>query len=361
MYPKERFAENFVIKYIEPLDMNLKAVGLNIAFESQRYAAAVKSRDTGKAAITKRILLVQDQEKAPGFLLLLPKYKKGFPLRNSEDRKKAFDLWIYAPFIGKNFMQSLTESQGRRLHLQVYDGEVADSDTLIYDSGASSREPHKARFVVSRKIEIMQQKWLLVWSSTPTFEKFEKTNESQLVLFVGGLFTVLCWLFLIAIGAETKDTIFGERKRYLLPFFILSISLSATWYFFEEIRDREIRYIGSLTSESADATQSKLMANLDSRILALNRMADRWRIRGGYPKTEWVQDAKNYVADQKELKAVEWVDASYHVRWVVPIRGNESAVGLNIVFDEQRKEALSNAANRTTATVTPTFGFGAGI
>ena len=53
----------FIIKYIEPVDINEAAVGLNIAFEENRRDAANQARETGKATITKRILLVQDNKK----------------------------------------------------------------------------------------------------------------------------------------------------------------------------------------------------------------------------------------------------------------------------------------------------------
>ena len=41
---------------------------------------------------------------------------------------------------------------------------------------------------------------------------------------------------------------------------------------------------------------------------ALQRMVDRWVVRGGTPRQEWEADALSYINDLKGVRAVEWVD-----------------------------------------------------
>ena len=65
------------ITYIEPVSTNAKAVGLDMAHEANRYAAAKQARDSGVARITGPIVLVQDEQHTPGFLFYAPFYRGG--------------------------------------------------------------------------------------------------------------------------------------------------------------------------------------------------------------------------------------------------------------------------------------------
>ncbi|MCC5022170.1 MAG: CHASE domain-containing protein [Candidatus Synoicihabitans palmerolidicus] len=59
--------KHFVIGYIEPEDINLQAIGLDVGSESNRRRAAIRARDTGAPQMMKRIELVQDGQKGPDF------------------------------------------------------------------------------------------------------------------------------------------------------------------------------------------------------------------------------------------------------------------------------------------------------
>ena len=110
VHPRTQWSEILPIVFIEPMSLNKGAVGRDIGFEANRRAAAHLARDTGKATITKRIFLTQDQKKSAGFLLLRPIYKPGHALDSVSQRRAAFRGWIYAPFIASRFMQGLTAS-----------------------------------------------------------------------------------------------------------------------------------------------------------------------------------------------------------------------------------------------------------
>lgn len=72
IHPKHQQNEYWPITYIEPEQKNNKAIGLDMAFETNRYTAVKKARDTGLAQLTGPITLVQDDKNTPGFLFLLP-------------------------------------------------------------------------------------------------------------------------------------------------------------------------------------------------------------------------------------------------------------------------------------------------
>ena len=72
IHPAHGENEYLPITYIEPVATNRKAIGLDMAHETNRYTAAKKARDTGTAQITGPITLVQDTQKTPGFLFYAP-------------------------------------------------------------------------------------------------------------------------------------------------------------------------------------------------------------------------------------------------------------------------------------------------
>lgn len=209
-----RDADNFfVIQYLAPWEGNEKAIGLNIAFEQNRFEAAIMARDTGQSTITKKIILVQDDSRTPGFLLLHPIYHNDMPIETIEQRRAAFIGWIYAPFVAQNFMQpDLREGSAEKdLYLQVYDGDTTDAEAMIF----SNRRVYNligSMYHKENTVDTYQQKWTLVWNSTPAFERRIISNEPFIVLFSGMTFTSLLSMFMIVISQRT-ETIKREVER----------------------------------------------------------------------------------------------------------------------------------------------------
>ena len=199
--PLSQGQEYFIIKYVEPVDINGVSLGLNIAFHGARRAAAILSRDTGLAAVTQRITLLQDPDQAPGFILMLPHYKKGAPVTTEDERQKALLGWVYAPFVGRNFMSELTVSQGVDFNLTVYDSPDALPGDLLYSSGKQIRD---AAYTVRKELDIKQQKWTFVWASTAGFEQKELSNEPLIILISGLLFTGLLGVLLMTQVQRTE-------------------------------------------------------------------------------------------------------------------------------------------------------------
>lgn len=89
VHPSHNTSELWPITFIEPLVSNKQAVGLDVAFEGNRYLGVKKARDTGIAQLTGPITLVQDAKKTPGFLFYAPFYKKGMSHNTVSERQAA--------------------------------------------------------------------------------------------------------------------------------------------------------------------------------------------------------------------------------------------------------------------------------
>lgn len=203
----------YVINYIEPVEINGPAVGLNIAFEENRRNAAELAMRTGKSAITQRILLVQDAEQTPGFLLLYPIYSSGV-FSEITDPESELLGWVYAPFIGKNLLGDLTASQGDRIGINIYDGAKADFEKLIYSEKGRMEADihHQPLFKKTSTFNIMQQDWTVEWVSTNEFEASTVDFQAELILITGVVIGGLLGLMLVSI-AHRAASIQTEVER----------------------------------------------------------------------------------------------------------------------------------------------------
>lgn len=115
---------------------------------------------------------------------------------------------------------------------------------------------------------------------------------------------------------------------------------------------RELATIHDMVRLEAEELSEAMDADLAVRIPALRRMAERWRLRGGTPRTEFLADASAYIADIGGFQAIEWVDPAFVVRWVVPPEGNAKVEGLDLGFESGRRTALETARSEGSATMT---------
>ncbi len=103
----------------------------------------------------------------------------------------------------------------------------------------------------------------------------------------------------------------------------------------------------------AEYLASYIETDLNTRIPSLQRMVNRWQMREETPKSEFVRDAEDHIADAVGYQAIEWIDENYIIRWIIPLEGNEAAVGLDIAFEEKRRKTLEAARNLKVPSMSP--------
>jgi PAS domain S-box-containing protein len=128
----------------------------------------------------------------------------------------------------------------------------------------------------------------------------------------------------------------------------------ATLWLAQALVDRDRAQILRKVESTATDVSQEVMGQMQNRILALERMAERWERQGGSPQAEWQVDATNYIRDFPGFQAIEWVDSAYYVRWIVPLAGNQAAQNLNLASEERRRAALEEARQQQAVTVTRT-------
>jgi CHASE1-domain containing sensor protein len=137
VWPEGDRSEYFTILYLEPFNWrNKRAFGFDMSTESIRKAAMEKARDTGLAAVTGKVTLVQEttEEMQSGFLIYIPFYKNHADLSSMELRRRNLSGFIYAPFRAHDLFEKIKFDLEKNVQIafEIYVGDK--SDQLIYQS-----------------------------------------------------------------------------------------------------------------------------------------------------------------------------------------------------------------------------------
>jgi len=184
-HPETKFSNKFIIRYSEPVSRNKEAIGLDIGFEKNRREAAETSIDTALPALTKKIGLVQDNKKRAGFLMLVPVYEGEAVPDGLEARRDRIQGWVYAPFIGEDFLTGISDFSKGELAFTVYDGDKSE-DNIIH-SNVDNAERSQINLTHTTTIDVAQNKWVIEWVSTSAFVS-ERSHTIPFIFLVAGLF-----------------------------------------------------------------------------------------------------------------------------------------------------------------------------
>jgi len=227
------------ITHIEPFsERNRRAFGYDMFSEPVRRAAMEAARDSGRAAATGKVTLIQEGGHAEqsGFLMYVPVYRRGLPGATAAERRAAIIGWVYAPFRMNDLMQGLGGEHGGDLEVEVYDGRQPSAATLLYRSADAHPDRTGERRALSTYRAVMDnagRPWTVVIRSSPTFEaKLDRRSTLTIALSgigLGLLLSLVIWLLaserrraLQLAGAMTlelrasRDRIDADRRRVRL-------------------------------------------------------------------------------------------------------------------------------------------------
>ncbi len=216
IHPPHQQQEYWPITYIEPVSVNKKAVGLDMAHESNRLSAAKKARDTGTTQITAPIILVQDARKTPGFLFYAPFYQQIAVPETLEEKREQFIGIVYAPFIMERLMEGTLLNQNRLVNFSISDG-----DTILYDELNEESDGFDATPLFSQSVsaEIYGREWTYNIQTTSLFRQQYKNNQPVMIL-IGGIIIdlLLLGLFFVLARSNNKATALAVEMTKELRF-----------------------------------------------------------------------------------------------------------------------------------------------
>lgn len=112
--------------------------------------------------------------------------------------------------------------------------------------------------------------------------------------------------------------------------------------------ESERKMLDQATKYNAKQIRDQFNSRIASDMMALDRMGARMKSGMETDKALWELDAAQHIHDNPEFQAIEWIDSSLHIRWIQPLKGNETAVDLDSKFEKRRLEAVENAINKGT-------------
>lgn len=138
-----------------------------------------------------------------------------------------------------------------------------------------------------------------------------------------------------------------------LPLPTVAGVILSTIYLWQALDGQERIQFQNANQAKVDYIKTTISSYIDHKVQSLILMAKRWETRGRIPKNEWELDAISYIDVQSGLKVIEWADSTFHVRWIVPLEGNEKAQNLNMMLDAKRAEALRKLSTEAKVSTSP--------
>ena len=160
--------ERYVIQYIEPVERNLPAVGLDIASEANRREAALSALHTGEAKLTGPITLVQATgAPSQSFLLLLPVYRSVTTPASPEERLATGLGWTYTPPLMSEVLADLPLDHDQA-HLEIRDATHPGKEELFYTGPTPLANPARLNNHLLQR-EVFGRQWQFSFTAYPTF------------------------------------------------------------------------------------------------------------------------------------------------------------------------------------------------
>ncbi|SFL38841.1 PAS domain S-box protein [Methylorubrum salsuginis] len=198
--------ERFVIRYVEPLARNREAIGLDVASEPARRDAALRAMETGAAAMTGPVTLVQAPgEVERGFLAFLPVFAPDRPHATPDERRAATVGWSYAPLVIDEVLAGL-DLDANDLDFAIEDRSPGQTQRFYATPGMS--RPADALPATSRRLAVFDRDWAIALRARPAFVR-DFSRPAPLV--AGGVVLLLGLL-----GAGLTHLHLRGRRRDIL-------------------------------------------------------------------------------------------------------------------------------------------------
>lgn len=206
---EQNVIEHWPITYIEPQVTNLRAVGLDVAHETNRFTAAQKARDSGEANITGPIVLVQDAQQTPGFLFYAPWYSNKGASEYYGDAQGNFMGLVYAPFIMFKLMDGTLANTNRLVNFSIHDG-----DTELYNELNQGSENYDPNPMYSREVTLplYGRPWRFTLQSSSLFREQQSHSQPFLILAGGLTIDALLLIIFIVLARANKNALLYADK-----------------------------------------------------------------------------------------------------------------------------------------------------
>ncbi len=199
IWPDVAQPERHAILYLEPLDRrNQAAIGYDMFSEPTRRAAMERARDTGAAAASGKVTLVQeiDADKQPGFLIYVPVYRgRGIPTTVA-GRRAALHGFVYSPFRAADLFRGIFGSEQKpRVDFRIYDGSEPRTENLLHTSQPAQVAVHNSSlFSATERLQVAGRPWTVHYTSSASFDAAAASSVVPVTLTSGVVISLLLFV-----------------------------------------------------------------------------------------------------------------------------------------------------------------------
>ncbi len=218
LVPAGSRSEYYPVHYVEPMDGNERALGIDLASSPERWAALEQARDTGRAVATSPLVLAQDGGGRYGVLLALPVYCRAASFGSREERTKALMGFVVGVFHLDRLREPvLAGLPDRSVEITIRDR--ASGQLVTPSPGALAgplAEPRQGRLLTAeRSFDVGGRSWTVGFGTKDSQPISRFREHSTWVLFLGICFTVLLGAYLWRGLRRTAEVEERVRERTL--------------------------------------------------------------------------------------------------------------------------------------------------
>jgi len=211
-----------VIDYLEPMQGNEPAFGMDVSPNKTVRSAIDHILRTGRPASTALLHLAQDPRQRNSFVMIMPVYRPNAPLNTYEQRHAAWigdtAAVIRAPHLVHTILQYGGLLDDAELLLRVYIGPQAGDGTAVYTTGQPAPVPGALDFLPNwlaldfrnsetHSFDVLDQPWQV---------KIDALPRPFLADHLGSLSTLLGGILFSILGAAFVHTLVQRSRRVQL-------------------------------------------------------------------------------------------------------------------------------------------------
>jgi diguanylate cyclase (GGDEF)-like protein/PAS domain S-box-containing protein len=189
-----------VVDYLEPMQGNEPAFGLNVLPNKSLTAVMYRAIDSGKPAASGLVGLAQGKGSKRGFLIVMPVYRQGAGLGDVAARREATVGDTAAVFLASAFVENILNRAGLLavddLDLRVFAGDSSGGTELVFGHAGPASGLHSRSWLkdslfwrsgptLSRSFEIAGSNWHMDISPAPG--RPTGTHLGSLLILIAGL------------------------------------------------------------------------------------------------------------------------------------------------------------------------------
>lgn len=213
------------IIFLEPFtDRNLRAFGYDMFSEPIRRQAMEYSRDNNTAALSGKIVLVQEtsSDVQAGTLMYVPVYDKNLTSNTKEERRKAIIGWVYSPYRMNDLMSGILSGyetvKQKFIRLQIFESSSQNDSSLLYDNNIHLQvTEHITPRVYNTTVTFNDKRWhlkFLQYIPQASAEGISKVSVTAISGTIASFLLFFLYLSLISTNVRAKN-IADEATREL--------------------------------------------------------------------------------------------------------------------------------------------------